>query len=324
MIDHFRRSALNTFSASAIDRLALQRRDSNWFQNLLTGDRTRFVPVWRGMNLITCEENPAEVLLCYEEAAKWIESGNPILLGEFDDIVYVALELSASDQSVPEQFKERGVFLDLRLRTDRLPEQVAEILVFAKAMAYWHQRHRYCGQCGHATASLEAGYLRECTNEDCKIKHFPRTDPAVIVLVYDGDRCLLARQPSWPEGRYSVIAGFVEPGESLEDAVLREVAEETNVAVSKIHYHSSQPWPFPSSLMLGYLAEASSTEINLNDAELEHAHWLTRADIAARMKAKKLRLPPPVSISYRLIETWFNEGKEGELIQLINIWSLAD
>lgn len=317
MIDHFQRSALNHFAANPVDRQALMRRDEKWLDTQTRSAEARFVPVWRAQNLITSEASPEAVLPKYAEIEPWLEKSAPILLGHLEGATYFALDLPARDESIPHQFSHMGIFRDLRLRTDKLPPGTADLLVFGKAMAYWHQRHNYCGDCGHLTRSLDAGYMRECTNESCKARHFPRTDPAIIVLVYAEERCLLARQPTWPEGRYSVIAGFVEPGESLEDAVLREVAEETDVSIKSVHYHSSQPWPFPSSLMLGFMAEAASTRIHLNDAELEHAHWLSRSDIARRMVERSLRLPPPISISHRLIETWFDQGDEGKLSDLL-------
>jgi NAD+ diphosphatase len=151
-----------------------------------------------------------------------------------------------------------------------------------------------------------------CTNPVCRHEQFPRLDPAIIVLVTDGDRVLLGRQAAWPAGRYSTIAGFVEPGESLEDAVAREVHEETGISVDGIEYHSSQPWPFPSSLMLGFLARAASQEIDLRDLELEDARWFSREDIVNGTPF----LPPNVSISYRLIEHWFNAGAAVPLREL--------
>jgi len=143
-----------------------------------------------------------------------------------------------------------------------------------------------------------------CSDPSCRHEQFPRIDPAIIVLVSDGERALLGRQASWPVGRYSTIAGFVEPGESLEDAVAREVFEETGIEVDQIEYHSSQPWPFPSSLMLGFTAHARSTEVRLRDEELEDARWFDRADLASNGTL----LPPRQSISYRLIEHWFDAG----------------
>jgi NAD+ diphosphatase len=187
------------------------------------------------------------------------------------------------------------------------------LLAYARAMIYWERRHRFCGDCGHPTRSAEGGFVRTCTNAACGKSIFPRTDPAIIVLVQAGERCLLARQASWPPGRYSVIAGFVEPGESLEDAVKREVREETGIEVSEIYYQSSQPWPFPSSLMLGFVASAATTQFNLLDNELEHARWITRTELADEVRAGTLKLPPGLSISRRLIEAWFDAGEQGKL-----------
>ena len=150
-----------------------------------------------------------------------------------------------------------------------------------------------------------------CTAADCRGEVFPRLDPAIIVLVTDGDRALLGRQAGWPEGRYSTIAGFVEPGESLEDAVRREVLEETGVRVGALRYHSSQPWPFPSSLMLGFIAEAESSEIIRGDDELEDASWFSREQIARGTPV----LPPPQSVSFRLIQEWYDAGAVQPLAQ---------
>jgi NAD+ diphosphatase len=157
-----------------------------------------------------------------------------------------------------------------------------------------------------------------CTNPQCGQLHFPRTDPAIIVLVTHGEQCLLGRQPTWPAGRYSIIAGFVEPGEGLEAAVAREVREETGIDIKHVRYHASQPWPFPSSLMLGFTAQAANTTIQLKDGELEDARWLSREEIAGELGRGTLRLPPEISISYRLIEGWFDASGSGCLKHLVS------
>jgi NAD+ diphosphatase len=162
--------------------------------------------------------------------------------------------------------------------------------------------------------------MRVCTNPDCGQLHFPRTNPAIIVLVALRERCLLGRQATWPEGLYATIAGFVEPGESLEEAVVREVREETGIEVREVTYHSSQPWPFPSSIMLGFTAQAGSDHIQLNDGELEDARWFSREEIARGVEEGWLRLPSSVSISYRLIEDWYDgeeRGKKKPMIEII-------
>jgi NAD+ diphosphatase len=171
-------------------------------------------------------------------------------------------------------------------------------------MIAWRRRHRFCGTCGAVTHPAKSGHVLVCSDPACRSEQFPRIDPAIIVLVSDGERALLGRQASWPLGRYSTIAGFVEPGESLEDAVAREVLEETGIEVDRVDYHSSQPWPFPASLMLGFMAHAVTSQIHLRDQELEDARWFSRAEL---MAADAL-LPPRQSISFRLIEHWFDAG----------------
>jgi NAD+ diphosphatase len=224
-----------------------------------------------------------------------------VLLGHFHGRTVFAAEFS--DEATLPLPPETG-FEDLRLTGAALPEDEAGLLAYARAMVFWRRRHRHCGTCGAATTSESAGHVMRCGNPDCGAEHFPRLDPAVIVLVSDGERALLGRQASWPAGRYSTIAGFVEPGESLEDAVAREVLEETGVVVDEVSYHSSQPWPFPSSLMLGFTALAPAAAPIRTDDELEDARWFTREEIATGVPG----LPPPQSVSYRLIEDWFDAG----------------
>ncbi|MCB0098641.1 MAG: NAD(+) diphosphatase, partial [Caldilineaceae bacterium] len=221
------------------------------------------------------------------------------------------------DAQVQAALAEYGSFRELRAVYADLDRFTGALMAYAKGMVYWHQRHKYCGDCGSRSLSAEGGFMRVCTNEACGAKHFPRTDPAIIVLIYAGDKCLLGRQPTWPPGRYSIIAGFVEPGESAEDAVKREAMEEAGVHVGRIEYQASQPWPFPSSLMLGYMAEAASTEVDLVDDELEAAYWFTRAQVADMVRKGDLKLPPDISISHRLIERWFDAGDEGKLADLV-------
>ena len=219
--------------------------------------------------------------------------------------------------SVPDSLAELGQFQELRQVAALLDAPDAAILAHARAMAYWHQRHRFCGDCGSPTESREGGYVRVCSNAQCGQHHFPRSDPAIIVLVESGNRCLLGRKPSWPDGLYSTIAGFVEPGECIEQAVIREVSEETGVRVGEIHYQSSQPWPFPSSLMLGFRARAADPTIRVDQDELQDAQWFTREQIRSGLLEKRLRLPTNISVSHRLIEGWFDEGQLGALRDIV-------
>ena len=172
---------------------------------------------------------------------------------------------------------------------------------------HWHGRHLHCGICGYATESRSGGHVRVCTNAGCSASHFPRTDPAVIMLVSRGDACLMGHNKRFPQKLYSALAGFVEPGESLEEAVAREVMEETGVEVANVRYHSSQPWPFPASIMLGFHADAVSEEITVDNDELKDARWFSRDDVR-NFEALGLMLPRPDSIARQLVEHWLKQG----------------
>ena len=198
-------------------------------------------------------------------------------------------------------------FSGLRSLAGEVSNSEATLLSYAQAMAAWHHRYRFCGRCGGATHLDQGGHIRQCSQVQCGATHYPRTDPAIIVLVQREDHALFGRKPEWPPNRYSTIAGFVEPGESAEQAVVREVEEETGIDVTAVRYHSSQPWPFPGSLMLGYHAQAGSERISLNDQELEDAIWLSREALASRIEQGLFVPPPSISISYRLIEDWFDD-----------------
>ena len=173
-------------------------------------------------------------------------------------------------------------------------------------MMFWNARHRFCGLCGSPTRSEEAWHMRRCTAPQCNTMHFPRTDPAVIMLVTDGDRALLGRSRHFPTGMYSTLAGFLEPGESLEDAVAREVREESGIVVGPVFYHSSQPWPFPANIMLGFYAEAATSEITVDYGELEDARWFERGWLKSHADDDDFRLPRRDSIARRLVDDWLN------------------
>src|SRR5262249_54747330 len=221
-----------------------------------------------------------------------------------------AVEASHGDAPAPvSSLAEAAAFADLRTVGPLIERDQGALLAYARGMMHWHARHRFCGVCGHPTASLEAGHVRRCTNAACGAQHFPRTDPAVIMLVHDrGERVALGRQKAWPSGMHSVLAGFVEPGESLEDAVRREVAEEVGIALAEVIYHSSQPWPFPSSIMLGFTARAITTDLNLATDEIESARWYTRAELPASPENEVFRMPRRASIARRLVDDWLADG----------------
>lgn len=320
VLDNLQRSALNYFSANPMDRLVLKRRDEAWIAERLMDPATRIVPMWRTRNLFSHGDVKDAKLLAPSQLDDVALAEPPMLLGELDGEIYFAVRLLDTDEDVPTRFAGLGEFVDLRMGPIDLKSKNGAILAYAKGMAHWHARHNFCGDCGSDVLSRQGGFVLQCTNPECGKSHFPRTDPAVIMLVEHDGACLLARQASWPEHRYSILAGFVEPGESAEDAVVREVQEESNVRVDTVHYHSSQPWPFPASLMLGYIATTTDAEIELIDGELEEARWLTRQQIAEEMKAGTLRLPPEISISRRIIESWFDAGGCGKLNDLKGSW----
>ena len=286
------RARSNFLAGTPLDRLGHLRKDADWLANAQA--RGHYVVVFKRRVLINSGGAAAPMLLEAQAVDALGIAGDRVLLGDLEGTPCFAVALP--DATPP----PGGAFEELRGVGHRLTPDDAALLAYARAMLLWHERHAFCSACGAPTTSVEAGHARQCPS--CDLKHFPRVDPAIIVLVGDEQRCLLGRQPAWPAGRYSTIAGFVEPGESLEDAVRREVLEETGVAVDAVEYHSSQPWPFPSSLMLGFRAQPAGGAIALRDGELEDARWVERDDITAG----RILLPPEISIAYRLIEEWFD------------------
>ena len=288
-------SGHNVFAGAFVDRSGHRRRDSDWLAAIAASPDAVFAPVWRDRCLATGEP-PVVALLARDRVAGLTAPEESVFLGMFRGRPAFAFEIAS--EAAP--FPDDGEFHDLRYLGSVLPPEEANLVAHAIALVNWHRTQRHCGRCGGETRPTAAGNTRTCTAADCGREVFPRVDPAIIVLVADGDRCLLGRQPSWPEGRYSTIAGFVEPGESLEDAVRREVREEADIAVGAVRYHSSQPWPFPSSLMLGFTALATSTDIRLADGELEDAQWFTRKECRSGFP----KLPFRLSIARRLVDDW--------------------
>lgn len=288
----------NVFAGAFVDRSGERRKDSDWLANAVKSANCRFVPVWRDKCLVGGDPLHA-VLLERRQVENVVDDDHLIFLGLFRN--HPAFAFAIGDE-VRTPFAELGEFQDLRFLGTVLSPDEANLAAHARALVLWHASQMFCGVCGSSARPGAAGNTRICVNIDCAREVFPRVDPAIIVLVSDSERCLLGRQESWPEGLYSTIAGFTEPGESLEDSVRREVFEETNIRVGDVRYHSSQPWPFPSSLMLGFVADAVSSEIRLNDGELEDARWFTRKELRSGFP----KLPFRISIARRLTDYWID------------------
>jgi NAD+ diphosphatase len=297
------RSARNRFTALPIDRSeAFRARAAQGDPALLLDGALRIALTVDGAIWV---EHREALTLAAADPALGDSALETIYLGALGERPVIAYLLSQPVDAPGGAAGRR--WLDLRSAAQALPDTEAGCAAYARALAHWHLRHRHCGSCGAPTHSASGGHRRHC--QACGLEQFPRIDPAIIVLVEHAGRCLLARQPGWPERRYSVLAGFVEPGESLEDALIREVHEESGLRIRECEYHSSQPWPFPSSLMLGFTASTDDPTLALG-AELEHAAWFTPRELEAAVASGAIRLPPPVSVSARLIEDWF-EARTG-------------
>ncbi len=305
------RSLLNHLTMVSIDRMAEKRRDKKWLEEQLQNPSTRLLPMWQDRHLVkeTDDGKHHALLLSPEEARKTIPQIKPdIFLGKDRETgtVYFAADLPTEKNEAAETLETLGEFMDLRWSVERVNRFEGALLAYARAIAYWHHNHAFCGSCGHPTRLQEAGFLRVCTHKDCQKEHYPRTDPAVIALITDGQRCLLGSAPRWPKGLYSTIAGFVEPGETFEQAVAREGEEETGVRIDpeRVFYHSSQPWPFPASIMIGFTAYTEHQQVRVDPEELEDARWFSREEIQQELDAGTIRLPSAFSIANRLISDW--------------------
>jgi NAD+ diphosphatase len=310
--------APNVFAGPYLDRAAHLRKDAGFVAAAATDPRSLLVPVWRSRSMVRRDADgwSAALIEVQHELRRSVMDDELVMLGRFRGQVCFAVEVDG--KTPPATLPEATSFEDLRIVGGNLRAEEAGLLAYARAMVLWRRRHRHCGTCGSPTTVASGGHVMRCSNVSCGEEHFPRLDPAIIVLVTDGERALLGRQAAWPAGRYSTIAGFVEPGESLEDAVAREVLEETGVTVVDARYHSSQPWPFPASLMIGYTATAAPGAVARVDEELEDVRWFSRAEVAAGAAG----LPPPQSVSFRLIEDWYDSAAAIPLQQTpgIRLW----
>ena len=297
----------NFYTGNPLDRIAARRDDESHLQALLDDPASLIVPVWRNQHLIfgAAGENLCIGMPSRESLGHGAEalSAHPfVLLGTLEDHGVFAIDFSALEDPGALIGPGFGRFEELRPLAPLLPAAEAAILAQARGLLHWRRNHRFCGHCGAPTLPEQGGYRLACPQ--CGLQHFPRTDPVVIMLVHHRDRALLARGTRFPGRRlFSALAGFIEPGESAEEAVAREVLEETGIEVGRIRYRSSQPWPYPNSLMLGFHAEAISTELTLDPGEIAEAYWLTRDEIR-EAASRDIELPGRTAIAHSLLEEW--------------------
>ena len=299
----------NVFSGNPLDRLANERRDPEWIAGELRSAESRVLALHRLM--LPMEERDGALRLAWTPPTE-LELGDAppaLLLGRLE-----GRTLFAADLSHLEEPPAGLAYQDLRAAAPALEHGDASIAAQARAFTDWHARNGHCGQCGEQTSVHEGGNMRQC--DACEAQHFPRTDPVVITVVADEEECLLGRQASWPAGMFSALAGFVEHGESLEDAVRREVREESGIAAREVRYHSSQPWPFPASLMIGCHARPAHKEISIDDVEMDDVQWFSRAEVLESLSREPARitdagradaplgLPGPMAIAHTLITAW--------------------
>jgi len=315
--DHLARSRRNQFTAVRLNREVELRDDTQWAAKTLIDPNTRLVPLWRSRSLL--ERRAEGTIAVYLSPAELTEPDRiqpPTLLGNDGKRQYFAASITDNQKDAILAKLPDARFADLRRASIDMAAKHAGILAYAKALHYWQYRHAFCGICGSPNFLRSAGHRMVCSNEECARESFPRIDPAIIVLVTHEDSCLLGRNAKWRPKHFSTLAGFVEPGESLEDAVVREVYEEVQVSLTEIRYVSSQPWPFPASAMCGFYAEAVDRNSGSSE-EVDEARWFTVESLTQAVIEDEIRLSPPVSIAFRLLADWFRNNGGGNLEELV-------
>jgi NAD+ diphosphatase len=304
-------SVTHVFAGNPLDRGDAQRRDAAWLAAAYQDESSRILPLWQ-LNVLV--EGTAEGRLVWLSPAEVVRldiDTEPVFLGLEGGIAHFALDVSELADPAHELNLDEGArFEDARAAAMRLSVADTGILAQSRAQLDWHRRHGFCSSCGERTAMARGGHVRKCGA--CGAEHFPRTDPVAIMLIVDGERCLLGQSQGRlaASGMYSALAGFIDQGESIEEAVRREVREEAGVEVDLVRYHSSQPWPFPSSLMIGCHGRAVSTDIVIDPTEMADVRWFTRADVRSALAGNHpaLRVPGAIAIAHHLIRAWAEDA----------------
>lgn len=298
-----------TFAGNPLNRASERRGDEAWIAEAWDNPDALVLALWQGQPLVEdAPSRPAGVQIAYVQAeiARLAvpEPDRQLFLGLWKDTPVFAVDFEGSADPTAGPLQGLGRFEDLRAVALRLPHADAGMVATAKGMFEWSRRHRHCSVCGQAVVVAEAGWKRACPA--CAAEHFPRTDPVVIMLATHGESCLLGRQPRFPKGMYSALAGFLEPGETIEEACARELNEEAGLIATSVRYYAAQPWPYPSSLMIGLFAEVSDTDATPDQTELEEVRWFTRAEALALVNGETpgVFAPPPLAIGHHLIRSW--------------------
>jgi NAD+ diphosphatase len=300
----------NVFAGNPLDRASYQRSQSEWVAQKVADPDSLAMVLWNGKPMVE-NRNGGGSQIAYVRASmaeELSDAGERLLfMGLWKETAVFALDMEGQTDPADGPMQGMGRFEDLRAVALDLPSGDAAMAATAKAMFEWRRRHRYCSNCGQPSEPSDGGWRRLCAA--CKTEHFPRTDPVVIMLAIRGDRCLLGRQAVWPKGMFSALAGFLEPGESIEEACAREIFEEAGLRTARVRYHSTQPWPYPSSLMIGLMAEVEEGEATPDQTELEEVRWFTRQEARELIGAALpgARAPGSMAIAYQLIKAWAEE-----------------
>ncbi len=301
-------SFVNTFAGGVLDRASERRADADWIAARLADPTSRSIALWNGAVLVQERAGGgARLTHLPPPLARGLASGEERLLFlglDRREAAVFAVDLEAPADPAEGPLQGHGRFEGLRGLASRLEGAEAAAAATAKAVFEWRRRHRFCSVCGEKSEVREAGWKRFCPA--CTAEHFPRTDPVAIMLPVQGERCLLGRQAAWPAGMHSALAGFMEPGESIEEACARELKEEAGLDTVQVRYHSSQPWPFPSNLMIGLIAEVADGEARADQNELEAVRWFSRPQAQALMEGRleDASAPMPLAIAHQLIRSW--------------------